>query len=241
MSAAALPRPTAPRWLTGLVILALIAQIGWHLHLPDPTPSLEPLPSPPSLAMLHLSSLGDPVAGALFWMLWLQGFDEQSGVTLVLRTMDYQRLATWLERILALDPDSSYPLLAAIRVYGFVPDPKRQRLMLDFVHRSFLALPSKRWEWLAFAALQARHRLKDAGLARFYLNDLEKNLDTGNLPFWVRGLHGRILLEQNELAGARKVMGGILVHEQASEPKKQAMVRWLERLEEQQQLLEHEK
>ncbi|MBF0626795.1 MAG: hypothetical protein HQL91_01100 [Magnetococcales bacterium] len=234
-------RRTAPGWLIGLLLLALGLQLVWKWHAPAPEVHPEDLGPPPASALMRLSTLGDPVAVAIFWMLWLQTFDDQAGVTVSLQKMDYHHLAGWLERILELDPDSEYPLLAAIRVYGFVPEPQRQRRMLDFVHRAFLQAPRNRWQWLTFAALQARHRLEDGRLARKYMDDLEKNIQTGQLPFWVRGLHARILYDQNELAGARTVIGGILLHQQATDRQKLALGSWLERLEEAEKLPDSKK
>ncbi|MBF0214297.1 MAG: hypothetical protein HQM00_12185 [Magnetococcales bacterium] len=231
-------RRTPPAWLIGLLLAGLGLQMLWKLQLPAPVINPQELGPPPSMAMARLTTLGDPLAVSTFWMLWLQSFDDQAGITLSLRKLDYNHVVAWLERILALNPDSEYPLLAAIRVYGFVPDPERQRQMLDFVHRAFLEAPRTRWQWLVFAALQARHRLQDAPLARRYMDDLEKNIDTGKLPFWVRGLQARILFDLNELSAARAVMGGVLLHEQSSE---RQMNTWLERLEEQEKILINEK
>ena len=67
----------------------------------------------------------------------------------------------WLETILALDPAGQYPLLMAAQVYSQVPDPARERLMLEFVHQQFLHDPNRRWRWLAHAAIMAKHRLHD--------------------------------------------------------------------------------
>ncbi|MEO5333857.1 MAG: hypothetical protein H7839_17730 [Magnetococcus sp. YQC-5] len=225
-------QPT-PRWLIALVLIALVLQTTWKLLAPVPKAHMQDLDAPPSLEWLRLTTLGDPITMASFWMLWLQSFDDQAGVVVPFQKINFHHLSTWLERILALDPQSEYPLLAALRVYGFVPDPDKQRLMIDFIHRAFLADPTHRWSWLAFAALQARHRLGDHQRARLFLDDLEKNIRTQNLPFWIRGLRARILTEQHELEGAKAVIGGLMLHETVNERQKQAMETWLEKLEEQ--------
>ncbi|MBF0438185.1 MAG: hypothetical protein HQL93_03595 [Magnetococcales bacterium] len=224
-------RRPSPRWLIALVLIAMGFQATWKIMTPLPTAQFTDFPSPPSSEVLRLSSLGDPISMAIFWMVWLQTFDDQAGVVVPFHKMNFHHLTRWLERILSLDPRSDYPLFAAIRVYAFVPDPDQQRLILDFVHQAFLDAPKNRWQWLAFATLQARHRLQDPQRARLYMDDLGKTIFDNQLPFWVRGLHARILSEQNELEGAKAVIGGIMVHEPATERQKRALATWIEQLE----------
>lgn len=234
-------RRTAPWWLLILLLIALGSQIAWKSFASPPLAKMVDFGSPPSLALLRLSTLGDPIAMASVWMLWLQTFDDQAGLVVPFNNLNFYHLAAWLERILALDPRSEYPLFAAIRVYGFVQDPDKQRIMLDFVHRAFLDAPQQRWSWLALAAVQARHRLADHDLARLYMDEIGKKSIANQLPFWVQGLQARILIEQNELDSARAVIGGLLVHEAMSERKKQSLAIWLEKLAEREEILKNEK
>ncbi len=234
-------RRTPPKWLIALLMLTLGLQAIWKAHMPPPTPHFQDFNKPPTLEWLRLTTLGDPITMATVWMLWLQTFDDQAGVVIPFQKMDFHHLATWLETILALNPRSEYPLFAAIRVYGFVPNPDKQRTMLHFVHRAYRQDPKHRWPWLALAAVQARHRLNDNNLARSFMDDMQQNIIANELPFWVRGLHARILSEQNELNGARAIMGGLLLHETMSERQKQSMAIWLEKLEDQEKNLNNEK
>ncbi|MBF0340102.1 MAG: hypothetical protein HQL95_03960, partial [Magnetococcales bacterium] len=103
-------RRTPPVWLWGVLLLGLGLQVAWKSHLPPPRIHPEDLGPPPSLALARLTTLGDPLAVSTFWMIWLQSFDDQAGVTLSLQKMNYAAVVAWLERVLALNPGSEYPL-----------------------------------------------------------------------------------------------------------------------------------
>ena len=97
-------------------------------------------PAPPA-AVLRLAALGDETALAKLLTLRLQAHDDQPGMSIPFMELDYDRVADWLDAILDLDPRAGYPLLAAARLYGSVPDPARQRVMFELVHRRFLEDP----------------------------------------------------------------------------------------------------
>jgi hypothetical protein len=75
-------------------------------------------------------------------MLYVQGFDEQAGISIAWRDLDYTKVSAWLQRVLDLDPRGQYPLLAASEVYGAVSDPARARQMLDFVYANYPKTPT---------------------------------------------------------------------------------------------------
>src|SRR5512134_3161285 len=141
------PVSHVPRWVLLLLGVALALQLAFGLGLPRPRAAAADLPHPPGLAALRLAAFGDPVPLAKLLMLYLQAFDYQAGSRVPYRDLDYERLEAWLERILALDPDGQYPLMSASRLYAQVPDPERQRKMLDFVYREYLRDPNRRWPW----------------------------------------------------------------------------------------------
>ncbi|MEO5370694.1 MAG: hypothetical protein H7833_11550 [Magnetococcus sp. DMHC-1] len=222
-----------PRHLIMLLIVALLFQGGWKFRERQPVARMQDLAPPPRLEMLHLWSLGDPTTAARFGMLWLQTFDAQPDVIVPLREMNYHNLVAWLERILELDPRSEYPLFAAVRIYGFVPDAQRERMMMDFVHRAFPGDPPRRWKWLAFAAVQTLHRLQDPDRALLYMRDIDQKVQSQQLPFWVRGLHARILYGKNEFDSARSLMQALLARGGVTSTRqKQALELWLEKLKE---------
>jgi len=216
MARAALPAvPPALRWL---LLAALLLQLGWQAAHKPPPPQAQDLPPPPSLATLQLASLGEPQALSKLTMLYVQGFDEQAGLSIAWRKMDYGRIRQWLERALELDPRSQYPLLAASEVYGAVNDPPRVRLMLDFVYARFAEDPNRRWPWLAHAALVAKHRLHDLPLARQYARALRLQATAPEVPPWARELEAFILEDMNETEAARVLIGGLLHSGQITDP-----------------------
>jgi hypothetical protein len=195
-------------WL--LLGAAFLAQLAWHGVRPSPTAYVGDLRAPPSAAAMRVLAMGEPVAAARLSFLWLQSFDDPPGVTVPLKDLNYRALAAWLNVILELDPRGSAPLLAASKVYSTVPDPERQRLMLDFVHQSFLKDPNERWRWLAHVALLARHRLRDLDLALHYAKSLNERTRPDVVPAWARALALLILEDQCELESAKVMLGGLL-------------------------------
>ena len=204
------PLAAVPRAVPLLLALALLAQLLWQASRPPPLVRARDLPPAPPLAALQLASLGDPVALSRAGMLYVQGFDEQAGLSIAWRELDYTRLLPWLQRMLELDPRSQYPLLAASEVYGSVGDPARARLMLDFVYARFAEDPNRRWPWLAHAALVARHRLHDLPLARRYARAIRLQATGPGVPPWARELEAFIAEDMNELDSARALIGGLL-------------------------------
>ncbi len=208
----------APRRLLLAVLLMLAAQIGWQASHPPSPARARDLPPPPSLVSLQLAALGDPVALSKATMLYVQGFDEQAGLSIAWRDLDYSRVIGWLQRVLQLDPRGQYPLLAASQVYGAVSDPVRTRQMLDFVYASFSADPNRRWPWLAHAALVARHRLHDLPLARRYAAAIRAQATGADVPPWARELEIFIAEDMNERDSARALIGGLLRGGQITDP-----------------------
>lgn len=193
-----------------LLAVALAAQLAWHDTRPPPSAAASDLPAPPSIDVLRLAALGDPIVMAKLLMLWLQAHDNQPGVSIPFRNLDYARVADWLERILALDPRGQYPLLAASRVYAAVQDDEKKRFILDFVYRKFFEDPNRRWPWLAHAAIVAKHRFEDLPLALKYAKAVSENATGPQVPNWARDMPVVILEEMGELEAAT-VMAGYLL------------------------------
>ena len=210
---AAVPRPV-------LLVLAvtLAAQLAWHGFRERAAPPISDLPVPPHAAVLRLGALGEEAALSRSLMLWLQAVDYQSGISIPFARLDYGRLRAWLERILALDPRSHYPLLAAARVYTQVPDPERQRRMIDFVRTKFLEAPEQRWQWMAHVAYVARHRLKDLDLALQLARELRVNTPGSQVPSWARQLELFVLEDMGDLESARVLLGGLIASGVVTDP-----------------------
>ena len=211
------PLADVPRWVAAALAFALALQLGVALLQPRPSARAEDLGPAPGIDTLRLAAVGEPVALANLLMLYLQAFDYQAGTRVPYRDLDYDRLVAWLARILELDPAGQYPLMSASRLYAEVPDPAKQRKMLEFIYREYLRDPDRRWPWLAHATLVAKHQLKDLPLARRYAVALQQNTTTPDAPVWVRQMEPFILEDMNELEAAKIMIGGLLASGQVKD------------------------
>ncbi len=218
---------TVPRWVLVLLAAAFSLQVAWQALQPRPVARAEALGPAPAPAMLRAVALGEPIALAQLLTLYLQAFDNQPGISIPFKDLDYSTVIAWLESILALDPDTEYPLLMASQLYGQVPDEARQRMMFDFVHRKFLERPDRRWRWLAHCAILAKHRLNDTALALRFAEDIARYARSASN--WARQMRIFILEDMGEKESAAILLGGLLVSGEISDPSE---IRFLtERLE----------
>lgn len=212
------PLPAVPVPVLVFLPLVLIFQLGWH-HVQDPPSArADQLPDAPTRQVMQLASLGEPIALAKALNLWLQAFDNQPGISIPFRELDYRHVRNWLETIIQLDPTGHYPLLAAARLYGEVPSPARQRQMLDFVYEKFLEQPGSRWPWMAHAVLVAKHRLHDLPLALKYARAIADNANGTGIPNWARQMVIFVLEDLGEREAARVLIGGLLASGQITDP-----------------------
>ena len=204
------PFATVPRGILAALILALMVQLAARSVNPPAAPKGADLPPLPGASTLAVMSFGDPIPLAKVLMLYLQAFDYQSGDRAPYQSLDYDRLQTWLTRILRLDPDGQYPLMAASRLYADVSSESKKRQMLEFVYQEFFKDPDRRWQWLAHAAAVAKHGLKDLPLARKYAAAIQKYAVGKDVPLWARQMEIFILEDMNELETARIMIGGYI-------------------------------
>jgi len=227
------PINVVPAPALALLAIGLLAQITWHGMRPVPQARAEALPAPPSLATLQVSSAGDRVGFSKALMLWLQAFDNQPGISIPFRDLDYGRVVRWLDRILSLDERADYPLLAAARLYGEVPVPDKQRQMLEFVYQQFLKDPNHRWPWLAHAVYVAKHRIRDLPLALKYADALANHATGPNVPTWAKQMNIFVLEDMGEIEAAKVLIGGLLEGGKITDPAEQRfLMDRLEQLEE---------
>lgn len=225
MSARHRPWSRVPAWVPVALAALLLVQVAWRVNQHPDAPTASDLPPAPKARTLRLLAMGEPETLARLGMVYLQSFDLNAGNRIPYRELDYGRLADWLAALLTLDPRSQYPMFAAARVYAEVPDPARQRQMLEFVHQQFLADPERRWPWMAHAALVAKHRLRDLSLARVYAQAVDRNTTSRNVPLWARQMEIFILEDMKEIDAARIMLGGLLASGQIEDP---AELRFLE-------------
>ena len=204
------PLKDVPAHIIIILIIAFLSQIYWSGSKPLSTINIKKLPEPPSQIESQLFGLGDSIAISKIFMLWLQAFDNQPGVSIPFKNLDYRRVINWLERILGLDPRAHYPLLAAGRIYGVVEDEGRKRLMLAFIYEQFAKDPNQRWPSMMHAIYVAKHRLKDYPLALKYAHAVAQQVTVNNIPSWVKQMEIYVLEDMGEIESAKILIGGLL-------------------------------
>jgi hypothetical protein len=219
MMAKSFERPVAvvPRRILVLLAATLAIQVTWQALQPRPIARAEALGAPPAPAILRAAALGEPIGLAQLLTLYLQAFDNQPGISIPFRDLDYARVTAWLAAILELDPTGQYPLLMASQLYGQVADPPRQRAMCEFVRREFERDPDRRWRWLAHCAVMVKHRLGDARLALDYAGAITDR--ARNASNWARQMRIFLLEDLGELEAATVLLGGLLASGEVSDPK----------------------
>ena len=194
-----------PRAVFALLAAGLLAQLALRGPSGAPEARAPAPPHPPARPLLRVAALGEPRLLSRLLMLWLLTFERHAGAGVPLASLDYDALRAWLARILELDPGYAAPLRAAVRVYAAVPSPEKQRVMLDFVHERFREDPGRRWPWLLFAAVEARHRMGDLPLALRYARSLGEHAAGAGMPAGARNPGAGILRGlAGQAAAARK-------------------------------------
>lgn len=212
------PASRVPGFITITLVVTLACQVLYRSITPVPAPEPENLPAPPPLASLRVLSFGETITLGKALMLYLQSFDFQAGRQMPLQRLNYVRVEAWLSRILDLDPDGQYPLMAAARLYAEVPDREKQLQMLEFIYRRFSEDPNRRWPWLAHAAVIAKHQRRDLPLARRYAAAIQKYATGNKVPLWAKQMEIFILEDMDELETARIMIGGLLESGQIHDP-----------------------
>ena len=213
------PIATVPRPVILAVVIMLAVQCGLHWLTPRAQARATDLTTLPSVPVLRAISLDEPIALGKMLMLYLQSFDNQPGVSIPFRELDYGRVEQWLSTILQLDPAGQYPLLSASRLYAEVPIEAKQRQMLDFIQRAFQQDPNRRWPWLAHGVLIAKHQLRDLPLAARFAKELRDRATGKEVPHWAQQMDIFIREDMNELESAKVLLGGLLQSGQITDPK----------------------
>ena len=115
-----------PRVILLFGALALLAQIAWHAQQPHAQAEAVDLPNPPSATLWRAASFGDPITLSKVLMLWLQAFDNQPGISIPFRRLDYARVEAWLDaklrdlRVLLKKLDVDYDPTDATRAMNVI-------------------------------------------------------------------------------------------------------------------------
>jgi len=199
-----------PAFINIALIIAFLCQIYWSSSSTLATINIKSLPEPPSKIESQLIGLGDAITISKLFMLWLQAFDNQPGISVPFKNLDYHRVINWLDRILTLDPKGQYPLLAAGRIYGVVADDEKKRQMLEFISEQFLQDQNRRWPSMVHAIYVAKHRLNDYPLALKYAHAVAREVTAENIPVWVKQMEIYVLEDMGEIESAKILIGGLL-------------------------------
>lgn len=205
--------PPLAKWT---LLGALLVHVTWQALAPTPTASASALRPPPGMPWLRLASLGDPIVLSQVLTLYLQAFDNQPGISIPFARLDYNVVIAWLSAMLELDPAAQYPLMMASQIYSLIPDERKQRQMLEFVHRQFLRDPDRRWRWLAHCSIVAKHRLKDMPLALRYAEDIARY--ARGAQGWARQMRIFLLEDLGEREAAAVLLGGLLESGEIKDP-----------------------
>lgn len=207
-----LPKPVLP-----LLLAALGLQLLWHATQSRITAQYEPLPPAPPATLFSIMALGDNILASRILDIWLQGHDNQPGISMPFKQLDYERVTQWLDLSLQLDQRDGYPLLTAAHIYATVNDDSRTRIMLDFIEQKFTEQPTYRWRALADAAIAAKHRLKDLPLALRYAETLAAHAGD-DVPYWAQDIRLIVLEEMGEKEALRLLIGGLLQNGHIHDP-----------------------
>ncbi len=196
-------------YIIGLVLF-LALQVIFHLYFIKPQLKIEQLTKPANSYYYLLPALSDNIIASKTLMLWLQAFDNQPGVSLSFKELNYSIIKEWLGLIQSLDNKSQYPLLTASRVYSRVDNTIKKKIMLDFVKDEYLKKPNQRWRWMAYCVYVAKYELKDLDLALSFAKLLRENTSYDAAPAWATQMELFILEELDQLESAKILIGGFL-------------------------------
>ncbi len=204
------------------VAVALGGQVLFSRYVLEPPAAEEvALKKPPSINMLRLLAIGDPVALARILMIDLQGFDNQQGISIPFGELDYDIVGEWLDNIVALDEKAEYPHFSASKLYSSAGNEGHKRKMVDWVRRQFLAAedPNSRWEWMAYVVNLARYELKDEDLSLQMAHELRENTNAGGrVPGWARQMEAFFLESNNEYEAAANMLALQLENGEVTDP-----------------------
>ena len=204
------PLRYVPNYVFIFLAALIITQVVLNDRLPARQAVAQSLPRVVSPQVLDLAGFGDTTALSKYLMLWLQAFDNQPGISIPFRLLDYDRLRDWLAAILGLDPRAQYPLLSASRIYTEVPDSEKKRIMLAFVEEQFMQQPGQRWPWMAHAVYIAKHQLQDLDLALELARKIREHVPSGEAPAWARQMEIYVLEDMDQIESAMVLIGGLL-------------------------------
>ena len=83
------PLTHLPKLLLPLLATALALQLIWHATQSHNTAQYVPLSAPPPAALFSMMALGDNILASRVLDIWLQGHDNQPGISIPYKQLDY--------------------------------------------------------------------------------------------------------------------------------------------------------
>ena len=155
-------------------------------------------------------SFGSDKLLSFLLLMGVQLHDNQKGMHVSYRHLDYAVLSDWLLTIEKINPNSDYPAFLASRVYSHVDDKAKIRLMVDVIEKLFKKNPQKHWRRMTEACLLLKHQLNDLPAAlkvAEQIADLPKGI---KLPFWARDMKLVLLDELSQFESAQLLISSML-------------------------------
>ena len=212
------PVASVPVVISLVLAFSICVQVLWSLQKDATNVEEKILPEPPRQRILLLLGLNDPLVISRIAMLWLQAFDNQAGISVPFKNLDYTTITQWLDLCLQLDPKSQYPLLASSRLYTLVNDEEKVREMINFTYEKFLEDPVGRWKWIAHSIYIAKHRLNDLETALLFARALRLNTLEGEAPYWARHMEVYITEDLGDIEATKILIGGLLESGTVTDP-----------------------
>ena len=204
--------------IIGLIVFSVI-QISYHqLFQSSIASSYKKLDEPAEAKYYHALSFGSDQLLGYMMMLGLQLHDNQKGLHVSYRHLDYGVLSDWLLILYKLNPRSNYPAFMATRVYSQITDEKKIRQMISVVETIFDSNPGQHWRRMTEACLLARHQLKDLPLALELAKKVADISADIKLPHWARDMKLVLLDELNQLESAQLLISSMLQSGEVKDP-----------------------
>ena len=189
-----------------LLIIFLLNMILWSAshHVRMPWPGVPPVPTPNGALSI---TLGDGQFFYRFAALTLQNVGDTGGRNQSFTNYDYNTLVKWFDLLYILDNKSNHIPMTAAYYFGATNDPKKIKVIVDYLSIVGQDEDGDKWRWLAHAVFLARYKMHDVDLALELAYKLAKMRPIGDtLPMWARHMPALVLTAMDETQAAKALL-----------------------------------
>lgn len=198
-------KPTPDKSIIKFVlILAVIAQIGFWYSVKDIKPFLEITPEIPTVKQTEAFSLGDRQFYFRAKTLELQMAGDTFGRTTALKDYDFPLLKKWFFYLDTLDEMSNFTPSIAAYYFSRTQHPKDVIYPLDYLEAHADKHPTEKWWWYSQAIYLANSVLGDKQRALEIATKLRKV--KGDLPIWARQMEAFMQEDLGDKDSAEAIM-----------------------------------